>query len=86
MKKILPLIALFCVLWTQVSAQSQTRYQPTWESLKDFKVAEWVQDAIFGVFIHWGVYSVPAYGNEWYPRYMYYKESKEYQHQILAIL
>ena len=29
---------------------------------------EWYRDAKFGIFIHWGVYSVPAFGNEWYPR------------------
>ena len=63
-------------------ALSQARYQPTWESLKNYKVADWVQDAKFGVFLHWGVYSVPAFGNEWYPRNMYNKDSREYQHHI----
>ncbi len=63
-------------------AQPQTRYQATWASLKNYKVADWVQDAKFGVFIHWGVYSVPAFGNEWYPRNMYNKDSKEYQHHL----
>ena len=33
-----------------------------------------------GIFIHWGVYSVPAFGNEWYPRNMYIKGSKENLH------
>ena len=36
-----------------------------------YQIPEWYQDAKFGIFIHWGVYSVPAYGNEWYPREMY---------------
>lgn len=36
----------------------------------------------FGIFIHWGVYSVPAFGNEWYPRNMYVKGSKENLHHI----
>ncbi len=45
-------------------------------------MADWVQDAKFGVFIHWGVYSVPAFGNEWYPRNMYRKDSKEYKHHV----
>lgn len=47
-------------------------FQPTWESLKaNYKVPEWYLDAKFGIFIHWGVYSVPATASEWYPRHMY---------------
>lgn len=37
----------------------------------------WFQDAKFGLFFHWGPYSVPAYGNEWYSRNMYYKGSDQ---------
>ena len=36
-------------------------YEPTWESLDKRKTPAWFQDAKFGIFIHWGVYSVPAY-------------------------
>src|ERR1700744_3823846 len=38
-----------------------------------------VQDAKFGIFIHWGVYSVPAAENEWYPRNMYYPKEGAYK-------
>ena len=58
------------------------KYEPTWESLKQFSVPEWYQDAKFGIFIHWGVYSVPAFGNEWYARNMYVQDSPAYQHHI----
>jgi hypothetical protein len=61
---------------------SQERYQATWESLKKYQTPEWFSDVKFGIFIHWGVYSVPAFGNEWYPRNMYRKDSKEYKHHI----
>lgn len=57
-------------------------FQPAWESLKSYKVPDWYQDAKFGIFIHWGVYSVPAFGNEWYPRTMYERGSKEFQHHV----
>ncbi|UCF39313.1 MAG: alpha-L-fucosidase [Acidobacteriota bacterium] len=57
-------------------------FKPDWESLKGFKAPEWYQDAKFGLFIHWGVYSVPAFGNEWYPRNMYKADTKEFQHHI----
>lgn len=57
-------------------------YQPTWESLSAYEAPEWYRNAKFGIFIHWGVYSVPAFGNEWYPRNMYIKDSNEYKHHI----
>ena len=47
-------------------------YRPDWESLQHYEVPEWYKDAKFGIFIHWGVYSVPAFGSEWYPREMYH--------------
>lgn len=55
-------------------------YEPTWESLRQYEIPEWYIDAKFGIFIHWGVYSVPAFGNEWYPRRMYLEGSAEYEH------
>ena len=36
-------------------------YRDTWESIKEHKVPEWYEDSKFGIFIHWGIYSVPAY-------------------------
>ncbi|TWT29783.1 Alpha-L-fucosidase [Posidoniimonas corsicana] len=55
---------------------------PTWESLKGFQTPSWYADAKLGVFIHWGPYSVPAFGSEWYPRNMYTTGSKEHQHHL----
>jgi alpha-L-fucosidase len=54
-------------------------YIPSWKSLKQYRTPDWFRDAKFGIFIHWGVYSVPAFGNEWYPRNMYLKGSHEYE-------
>lgn len=50
--------------------QAQT-YQPTWQSLDQRPVPQWFRDGKFGIFIHWGVYSVPGYRSkgqysEWY--------------------
>ncbi len=55
-------------------------FRADWESLQKYEVPEWYKDAKFGIFIHWGAYSVPAYGNEWYPRNMYSSGSDEYKH------
>jgi alpha-L-fucosidase len=57
-----------------------TLYEPTWASLSNFSVPAWYQDAKFGIFIHWGVYSVPAFDNEWYPRNMYLPGSRAFRH------
>jgi len=57
-------------------------YKDTWESLCGYPVPKWYMDAKFGLFIHWGVYSVPAYDNEWYPRHMYKKDYHVYKHHI----
>jgi len=57
-------------------------FRPDWESLQKYEAPEWYKDAKFGIFIHWGVYSVPAFANEWYPRNMYQAGSEEYKHHI----
>ncbi len=46
-------------------------FDDSWTSLESIGVPEWYLDDKFGIFIHWGVYAVPATGNEWYPRRMY---------------
>lgn len=56
-------------------------FQPSFESLeKANPVPEWFKDAKFGIYFHWGVYSTPAFANEWYPRNMYIKDSRENLH------
>lgn len=61
---------------------AQGPYQDTWESLSAYQAPEWYQNAKFGIFIHWGIYSVPAFGSEWYSRNMYIQGSPEYEHHI----
>ena len=52
-------------------------FQPTWDSLKEnYKVPQWFIDAKFGLFMHWGLYSVPAHHNEWYEKHMYGADSQ----------
>ncbi|MHC4580254.1 MAG: alpha-L-fucosidase [Planctomycetota bacterium] len=54
-------------------------YEPTWESLRSAPVPEWIMDAKFGVYTHWGVYSVPAYMTNVYGQEMYIPEGSEKQ-------
>lgn len=55
-------------------------YKDNWESLSSYRVPEWYNKMKFGIFIHWGIYSVPAFGSEWYSRNMYIQGSKEFEH------
>ncbi|XP_050420462.1 alpha-L-fucosidase [Adelges cooleyi] len=50
----------------QKPAVANNRYEPTWDSLDARPLPTWYDKAKFGVFIHWGVYSVPGFGSEWF--------------------
>lgn len=73
---IAPLLLLWMAACTseahrQVALQSP-RYEAEWSSLEQHEaVPDWMRDAKFGIYVHWGVYSVPAYGNEQYYYYMH---------------
>ena len=69
--------ALICLLFVAAPFASAQRIEPTWDSVDARPTPAWWSDAKFGIFIHWGVYSVPAFGNEWYPRNMYKKDGQE---------
>jgi alpha-L-fucosidase len=60
----------------------QQPYQPQWDSLQHHPCPEWYRDAKFGIYFHWGLYSVPAFASEWYPHWMYLPGRPEYQHHI----
>lgn len=49
-------------------------YAPNWESLDQHKIPSWFLDAKLGIFIHWGVYSVPAWAPLYHNKGDYYNE------------
>ncbi len=61
--------------------EQATAFEPTWESLKRYECPEWFRDAKFGIFVTWGVFSVPAQGC-WYGRRMYEENRPEYRHHV----
>lgn len=72
MKRTLLTLAVAGLVLAPLSAQ---KYEPNWKSLDSRPTPEWYLDAKFGIFIHWGVYAVPAYAypdsySEWYWRNM----------------
>lgn len=64
------------------TAIEKGRFKDNWESISQYWTPEWFRDAKFGIFIHWGVYSVPAFSSEWYSRNMYIQGSREFEHHV----
>ena len=64
------------------AAERTGPFRANWDSLAGYRVPEWFRDAKFGIFIHWGVYSVPAFGNEWYSRNMYVEGNAAFKHHV----
>lgn len=60
----------------------QGPYRADWESLMDAPVPDWYRKRRLGIFIHWGIYSVPANSNEWYSRNMYVAGDPAYEHHL----
>ncbi|MGC4235810.1 MAG: alpha-L-fucosidase [Niabella sp.] len=60
----------------------QGPYQPSWVSIQQhYKEPEWFLDGKFGIFIHYGVYTVAAHASEWYPRHMYSNDAVRKWHE-----
>jgi alpha-L-fucosidase len=62
--------------------QGPLAFAPTWESLAQHRTPRWYADAKFGIYFHWGLYSVPAFGSEWYSRNMYQPDKAEHRHHV----
>ena len=54
-----------------------TKYVPNWQSIDSRPLPSWYDEAKVGVFVVWGIYSVPSYGNEWFWEY-WQSGKKEY--------
>lgn len=56
-------------------------FEADWASLAGHSAApEWLKDAKLGIYFHWGPYTVPAFGDEWYPRWMFFEGRREWEH------
>ena len=76
-------IAAFGLASAVLPSVVAAEYSADWDSLtKHDPAPEWFRDAKFGIYFHWGVYSVPAFGSEWYPRNMHIKKNREYKHHV----
>ena len=75
--------------WLARNAAAQTAarkiasgtFQPTWESLLQYKAPDWFRDAKFGIWAHWTAQCVPEQG-DWYARNMYIEGHPQYEHHL----
>ena len=60
------------------------QYQSTWESIRQHTTPSWFKKAKYGIYAHWGPYSVPAAGPNvtWYPYWMYREPSPQFDHHV----
>ena len=58
-KQTILILFLLSISW---KVFAQEKYEPTWESIDSRPVPQWFVDAKFGIFVHWGLYSVPSWG------------------------
>jgi alpha-L-fucosidase len=61
MKRIITTIISIVFIINCYSQLSQNKYEATLSSIKNHEVPEWFEDAKFGMFIDWGIFSVPGY-------------------------
>lgn len=74
----IPLLLVLSVLATSGMGRA---FEPTFVSLRQYECPEWFRDAKFGIYLHWGPYSVARQG-EWYARKLYEEGTKEYAHHL----
>lgn len=80
--QLISFIALIILLTISActAVEEKKEFTPTWESMKQFEVPEWFRDAKFGIYFHWGPYSVPAHETEWYSHFMYVPDHPIHQY------
>ena len=69
------LISMAAAINASSAGAAVPAFEPTWKSLHGYEVPAWFRDAKFGIFLHWGVVSVPAHDG-WYARHMYLPDER----------
>ena len=67
-------LVLFVTAWSL--SVDATRYEPNWPSIDSRPLPGWYDDVKIGIFIHWGVFSVPSYEGAWFWMYWHAKSKK----------
>jgi len=77
--KLMIILVLGIIFASCTQQQAPVKYEPDWQSLKRHQTPAWLQEGKFGIYTHWGVYAVHAYGSNttWYSNSMYFEEDGE---------
>ena len=73
-------VGMICLL-AGTQGYSADQFNPTVESLQHYQCPEWFRDAKFGIYLHWGAYSVVERG-EWYARKLYEEGGEDYAYHL----
>lgn len=60
------LVFLVTIWRTECQPKNSTKYLPTWDSIDSRPLPSWYDQDKIGIFVHWGVFSVPSFGSEWF--------------------
>tara|TARA_X000000950_G_scaffold28552_2_gene30711 strand:- start:72 stop:1577 length:1506 start_codon:yes stop_codon:yes gene_type:complete len=74
-------LLVIIMLLQQVNAEKAPTFTGSVESLQHYQTPEWFRDAKFGIYLHWGAYSVAERG-EWYARKLYIEDEDDYHHHL----
>ena len=66
---------------TKAEPMAPGKFEPTWDSLKQYRTPEWFRNAKFGIWAHWGPQCQPEAG-DWYARKMYEEGSDQYNFHL----
>jgi alpha-L-fucosidase len=66
---------------TATEPMASGKFEPTWDSLRQYETPQWFRDAKFGIWAHWGPQCEPEQG-DWYARGMYQEGSRQYKFHL----
>lgn len=75
------LVSVALIAQVGICSEPNQTFEPTVNSLQQYECPEWFRDAKFGIYLHWGAYSVAERG-EWYARKLYLQGTPEYEHHV----
>lgn len=69
------------IVGTSAEPVAKGKFQPGWDSLKQYQIPEWFRDAKFGIWAHWGPQCEPERG-DWYARHLYSEGHWQYKDHL----
>lgn len=77
-------LSVFVLFFALITPPISSEYTPVWESLDSRPLPLWYDEAKVGIFIHWGVYSVLSYKNEWF--WKFWECEYSFERRILLLI